>query len=127
MICEFCSLQLEDLTAARRHMLTAAHIREKRSYDLSVAKTVERRRLAKLQPLNFQELLKLLNIHSIKDISALEKMDFFEITRSMDSKIARELIRVLCQSAVDFHMSKLPIDLRARLEQLLSSNLTDNM
>lgn len=117
MNCEFCNLQLADLKEARRHMLTAAHMRSKQSYDLSIDKTVDRHLQATLQPRNIKELLELLNIRSSKDVDALYNLDFFKIERSSESKITRELIMALRNSEVDYRMSRLPVDLRTPLEE----------
>lgn len=123
MICEFCNVQFASIVEARRHILTASHMREKQGHDLSIEKTIDRRLQATLQPKNIQELLELLNIRSTRDVYALD-VDFFRIDRVMDYKLTKELMLALLNSAINFHMSRLPMDLRRPLEESIFRHLS---
>lgn len=112
MHCEYCDISFEDLTASRRHMLSVSHVRTKRNYDLSTTNLRNNLIQATIHPKDFCELVKLINIHSRKDVVALEEMNFFNIETKTDSKIARELIRVLNTNLRDFYLENLPPELK---------------
>lgn len=119
MNCEFCDIAIFDAADARRHMLTIAHVRNKRTYELSSAKFIERRRQAALHPKNFYELCMLLNMHKRQDVIALDKNGFFKINTGPQSAIAEELIRILHDSGINYRMNRLPPEIRQPLIEAL--------
>lgn len=123
MHCEFCSVGLFDMSEARRHMLTIQHTRKKREYDLNPSKYIERIQQAALHPKDFYELIKLLNMHSSKDIEALDANNFFTLSTNFNSRIARELIDILHKSVREFFLLELPTELRQPFVQAIARQL----
>lgn len=112
MHCEFCDKTIHDSADAKRHVLTASHTRHKSEYDLNRTKLVERMRQAAINPKDFGELNALLNIHSKGDVEALISRNFFKISTATNSKIAREMIRVLFSNSSNYYLNCLPSQLR---------------
>lgn len=117
MHCEFCDKNLYDVAEARRHLLSASHMRQRREYDLNRTKFVERMRQAAIRPKSMVELFQLLNIRSVDDVTALKSSNFFKITTLIDSKIARELISILCENANEYFAGPLPHHIRESLRR----------
>lgn len=126
MHCEFCDCSFADLAEARKHMLTIEHIRAKRNIELSSTKYVELMRQATIHPKNFYQLTKLLNLHSKNDVNALEKQNFFKITTKTNWKVVHELMSVLYQSSIDYHVGSLPNELRQPLIEIIERQNSDD-
>lgn len=126
MHCEFCDVTLSNLAEARRHMVTIAHIRNKRNYDLAIDKYLERSIQATLRPKNFQELTKLLNLHSPKDVEALNETKFFKITTVTQSKVVSELINILYENSKEYSYRRLPEEIREPLVKLIAESLLED-
>lgn len=126
MHCEYCNITFYELAEARRHMLTISHIREKRNFDLSTAKCVERMKQAKLHPKDFHDLTKVLNIHSGSDINALDSSNFFKITKQYESMITCELIRTLNLGVKDYYVNALPPEVREPFIRAIEKQLDRN-
>lgn len=112
MHCEFCDKRLYDLASARRHILSISHIRSKRQHELSTAKLTERLRQKIIHPVDFYDLLKLINVYSARDVTALNDLDFFEIESKIHNRIVHELIKILYLSVNDFHLQNLPPEMK---------------
>lgn len=123
MHCEYCNTSLEDVSTAKKHMLTIAHVRNKRAYDLSTNLFTERRRQASIHPRSFEELALQLNIHSDQDVKALDKENFFIISSKSSSAITRELISILNRSLENYCYNQLPQELREPLARLLKDQI----
>ena len=119
MFCEYCDTNLSDIAEARRHMLTIDHVRNRNSYDLNTAKFFERYRQAKLHPDNFQKLCQTLNMHSDKDVIALEKNGFFKMDKLWHYDVSDQLLKVLQDSGIDYHMNRLHPQVRQKLLEAL--------
>lgn len=119
--CDYCDTVLDGPAEARRHVLTIAHYRNKTSYDLSIAKYVERKRQSETLPKNFQELCNLLNMRSEKDVVALKENGFFKMTNDWHYKIAEELIQVMCLADNDYFVKRLPEELRKPFVEMVES------
>lgn len=117
MHCEFCDLTLSDLSSARRHMLSIAHNRKKRTYDMSSTKIIQTKRRSLLHPKDFLELLKTINVHTVKDVIALDdpSENFFKVDDKIQSLICRELMSVLNESINNFNLNSLPAEIRQPL------------
>lgn len=117
MHCEFCDKYLQDVADARRHLLSASHMRHRREYDLNKTKFVEKMKQAAIRPKNMVELNQLLNIRSTDDVDAMDSENFFRINTLPESKIARELIRILFDNINDYYVGALPPSLRITLRR----------
>lgn len=115
MFCEYCEVHLIDLADLRRHMLSMAHIRSKNSYELSMSKFFERRRQANMHPNNFNELCLSLNMHSGKDVTALEKDKFFKMERLWQYDVSEELMKVLMESGIKYSLNRISVVARKEL------------
>lgn len=124
MHCEYCSTNIKDVPAAKKHMLTIAHIRNKRAYDLSTNLFIDRRRQAAIHPKSFEELAFQLNMHTYKDVNALDKSQFFDVKSENSSAITREMISLLNRSVESYHYNQLPAELREPLARLLKNQMT---
>lgn len=111
MHCEFCDMHVE-VADVKRHLLLASHTRKRRDFDLNISKFVERIRQAAIRPKDFKELNTLLNIRSVEDVEAMDLRSFFEINDPRDSKIAREMIRILFSNSNNYYLNALPAALR---------------
>lgn len=111
MHCEFCDMYVE-VADVKRHLLLASHTRKRRDFDLNISKFVERIRQAAIRPNDFEELNTLLNIRSAKNVEDMNEGGFFEIDSPRDSKIAREMIRVLFSNSNNYYLNALPAALR---------------
>lgn len=112
MHCEFCDKFIHDSADAKRHVLTASHIRHKNEYDLNRTRLVERMRQAAINPKDFGELNILLDVRSEADVDALISRNFFKISNATNSKIAREMIRILFSNSTNYYLNCLPYQLR---------------
>lgn len=98
-------------------MLSIAHNRKKRTYDMSSTKIIEKKRRSLLHPKDFLELLKIINIHTIRDVIALDNPseNFFKIEDNNHSLISRELITILHESINNYNINSLPSEIRQPL------------
>lgn len=106
-------------------MLTISHTRKKRDYELVLNKYLERMKQAVIHPKDLYELMKLLNMHSAKDVEALYDNGFFKITTQFNCKIARELIHILHQATNNYFVYNLPVDLRQPFMRLMEQELKE--
>lgn len=93
-------------------MLTIAHIREKRSHELSQIKQIEKLRQTSIVPKDLGELMKLLKIQTNEDIATLERASFFKVTSNTNAAIVQQMIQVLHDNIVDYRLNLLPATLR---------------
>lgn len=112
MNCEYCSSSFADLAEARKHMLTVTHIRRKNIHELQAEKLLEKMRNFQLHPKSFRDLAKVINMHSRKDVEALNSIDFFKIKIQKEANITNEFIAILYQSINDYRVNVLPPTLR---------------
>ena len=122
MHCEYCDEDLFDVAFARRHVLTIKHIRNKRTYDLTAAKFVERRRQVAKHPRDFKALCLLLNMHSKKDVRCLQEKDFFKMKCNYQYQVAEELVKVIMESSMGYHLNRLPTQIREPLVDLIETS-----
>lgn len=120
MYCEYCDTKLADLAEARRHFLSVRHTRNKNVYELDMSKYFARQEQARLQPMNLVRLCEALNMYSEKDVSALERIDFFKMDRQWHFEVTEELHKVLLQSCIDHSLSKLLDPIRSELLEAIS-------
>lgn len=113
--CEYCDLNLPNCNDARRHMLTIAHVREKRNHELSQSKQIEKLRQASIVPKDLGELMKTLSIQSDEDVANLDKANFFKITCNTNATICRQLVQIIHDNVVDYRLNSLPVALRRPL------------
>jgi hypothetical protein len=113
--CEYCDMHLINLADVRRHILSMAHTRHKNSHELSMIKYFERKRQTAMHPDNFAKLCLSLNMHSDKDVSALEKDGFFKMERLWHYDVAEELLKVLMESGIKYYLDKIHPVLRKEL------------
>lgn len=110
--CEYCDSNFSSFNEARVHMLTIAHIREKRSHELSQIKQIEKLRQTSIVPKDLGELMKLLKIQTNEDIATLERASFFKVTSNTNAAIVQQMIQVLHDNIVDYRLNLLPATLR---------------
>lgn len=98
-------------------MLNVAHSRKKRTYEMSSIKLFDQLKQSRLHPKDVYELFKIINIHSVSDVIALDNPDdkFFLIKLVCHSDIARELISVLHDRITYYNLNSLPAELRQPL------------
>jgi hypothetical protein len=76
-----------------------------------------------MHPDNFEKLCLVLNMHSEKDVIALEKSGFFKNEGSKERiwhyNVYEEMLKVLMDSGIRYHLGQLHPQVRTRLLQLL--------
>lgn len=108
-------------------MLTIAHIRNKRAYDLSTNLFINRRRQAAIHPKSFEELAFQLNMHTYEDVIALDNEQFFNVESENSSSITREMISLLNHSVENYCYDRLPAEIREQLARLLEDQMTERL
>lgn len=115
MFCEYCKVHLADVEETRRHIIHIGHVRNKNEYELNRAKYFDRSRQARMHPVNFEKLCQELNLHSERDVDAMDKNNFFKLDRKWHADVAEELFKTLQNSSLDYALKRLHPPVRAKL------------
>lgn len=118
MYCEYCEIDVQELSDVRRHILTVKHTRNRKSYELSKGNLLEMLRRTHCEPKNFCELLENLNLKKPDDVENLEEAGFFNINSESTYEIVLQMIPFLFESLTHHHLSNLPEDLRKDISTL---------
>lgn len=116
MYCEICEINLADPGDARRHIISVAHMRQRRNLDLSRDKIVKRINRISNTSKNLVEVHNLIcQSGEAIDFKQMREAGFFKIEHDGKSVLIKELIDTLYQTATDFYINNLPNELREKL------------
>lgn len=65
------------------------------------------------------ELCNVLNMRSKRDVIAMDENNFFKMTTDWHHKVAEELVHAIRLSDNDYHIHRLPADLRQAIVEIV--------